>query len=315
MPGLSDSDEAIVAAALPALPQLSSFVRSQLDITRLGGLTNIVFRVVPPSGEPLCLRCPGPGTASYIDRAVEKINAMAAARSGVGPAVMHFGDDGTMLMPLLPGSTMSPATFASVDGAAARAGAALKRLHSSGESFGTTFELFEQIDKYLGELGSDAQLPDGYHATLATATTVKAALAARPLPVAPCHCDPLCENFVDDPAGGVMRIVDFEYGGQNDPMWDLADLSVEAGLDAAKEEELIAEYFGSKTPPSGAERGRIVLYKAMCDLLWTLWGLLQHKNGNPAEDFWQYATERFARCQALMSKPEFAAHVAAVREG
>ena len=79
MPGLSDSDEAIVAAALPALPQLSSFARSQLDITRLGGLTNIVFRVVPPSGEPLCLRCPGPGTASYIDRAVEKINAMAAA--------------------------------------------------------------------------------------------------------------------------------------------------------------------------------------------------------------------------------------------
>ena len=55
--------------------------------------------------------------------------------------------------------------------------------------------------------------------------------------------------------------------------------------------------------------------QAMCDLLWTLWGLLQHKNGNPAEDFWAYATGRFVRCQRLMARPDFAQHVAAVRAG
>ena len=209
---------------------------------------------------------------------------------------------------------MSPKAFQSKAGATTRAGVALKKLHSSGETFKPTFELFEQIDKYLGELGSDAQLPDGYHETLATAQGVRAALNARPLPSAPCHCDPLCENFVDDAVADAMRIVDFEYGGMNDPMWDLGDLSVEAGLETAAEQALLDAYFGD-TAPTAAELGRVACYKAMCDLLWTLWGLLQHKNGNPAEDFWAYSTERFARCKALMATPGFAQHVAAVQAG
>ena len=100
----------------------------------------------------------------------------------------------------------------------------------------------------------------------------------------------------------------------NDPLWDLGDLCVEAALDDEREAELLLSYFGAS--PSPAERGRVVLYKAMCDLLWTLWGLLQHKNGNPAEDFWAYSLERFARCTTLMATPEFMdVHVAAVLAG
>jgi thiamine kinase-like enzyme len=56
----------------------------------------------------------------------------------------------------------------------------------------------------------------------------------------------------------------------------------------------------------------VVLYKAMCDLLWTLWGLIQLANGNPADDFRAYAETRFARCKALMAEPAFARHLAAV---
>ena len=59
----------------------------------------------------------------------------------------------------------------------------------------------------------------------------------------------------------------------------------------------------------------MVIYKAMCDLLWTLWGLIQHANKNPADDFWAYANNRFARCKALMATPAFATHVAAVAAG
>jgi len=314
---LSEADEAVLAKALPTVPLLAAHRRSALAVTRLGGLTNIVFKVSAPGddgGVPFCLRCPGAGTETYIDRAAEKHNALAADRAGVGPKVLHFGDNGVMLMPLLSGETMSPQAFQSKPGATMRAGAALKKLHGSGETFQPTFELFEQIDKYLGELGSDAKLPDGYHETMAMAEDVRAALNARPLPSAPCHCDPVCENFVDDADAGVMRILDFEYAGMNDPMWDLGDLSVEAGLDDAAEEAFLAAYFGD-VPPSEAELGRVACYKAMSDVLWTLWGLLQHKNGNPAEDFWAYSIGRFERCRALMATPAFARHVAAVRAG
>ena len=51
----------------------------------------------------------------------------------------------------------------------------------------------------------------------------------------------------------------------------------------AQDEEMIRAYFGGE--PTPAERGRIVIYKAMCDLLWTLWGLIQHRQPEPGRRF------------------------------
>jgi thiamine kinase-like enzyme len=76
---------------------------------------------------------------------------------------------------------------------------------------------------------------------------------------------------------------------------------------------MLRAYFGREPRPT--ERGRAVIYKAMCDLLWTLWGLIQLANGNPADDFRAYAHGRFARCRALMETPDFARQVAAVANG
>ena len=53
----------------------------------------------------------------------------------------------------------------------------------------------------------------------------------------------------------------------------------------------------------------------MCDLLWTLWGLIQLANGNPAEDFRAYAFSRFERCKALMASSEFNRHLESVHRG
>lgn len=56
----------------------------------------------------------------------------------------------------------------------------------------------------------------------------------------------------------------------------------------------------------------MMAYKMLCDLLWTLWGVVQHANGNPAEDFWAYAVNRFERCQRLLADPQFARRVEAI---
>jgi thiamine kinase-like enzyme len=74
--------------------------------------------------------------------------------------------------------------------------------------------------------------------------------------------------------------------------------------------ELMRAYCGRE--PRQAELGRMVIYKAMCDLLWTLWGLIQHSDGNSAEDFWAYAIARFERCKVLMTSAEFAQYVHAI---
>jgi thiamine kinase-like enzyme len=105
-----------------------------------------------------------------------------------------------------------------------------------------------------------------------------------------------------------MMVIDYEYSGNNDPMWDLGDLSVEGLFNEEQDAALLRAYFDGDAPASDV--GRMVAYKAMCDLLWTLWGVLQHINNNPAEDFWAYAVGRFERCQELMSSPAYATHLA-----
>lgn len=285
----------------------------ELMISRLGGLTNLVFKV-DAGGDSYVLRIPGKGTEEYIDRKVEAVAAIAAAMAGVSPDVIHADPDGgIMVTAYAPGTTtMTPALFKSIPGAPARAGQIFKKLHSSGAQFDFRFDLFKMIDGYLKVLSTkDVQLPEGYHDVLKQAETVRAALSAHTLPSVACHCDPLCENFLD--TGSRMWLVDWEYSGMNDPLWDLGDVSVEAGFDKAQDEEMIQAYFGRE--PTPAERGRIVIYKAMCDLLWTLWGLIQHANKNPVDDFWAYATNRFERCKALMKDPAFAGYVLAVRAG
>ena len=309
-------DDQGISLAREALNKIQLFWHhddSEIEITRLGGLTNLVFRV-DHGGEQYVLRIPGKGTEEYINRANEAQAAREAARAGVSPDVLHFdAATGVMVTRLVDHAvTMTPENFKTIAGTPARAGEVFRKLHTSGAQFNFRFELFTMIDDYLKILATkDIELPAGYHDVVREAETVRAALNAHPLPLTACHCDPLCENFLD--TGRRMWLVDWEYSGMNDPMWDLGDLAVEAQFDAAQEDEMIRAYFGGE--PTDAERGRIVIYKAMCDLLWTLWGLIQHANKNPVDDFWAYAVNRFTRCKALMATPEFARHVAAVAKG
>jgi thiamine kinase-like enzyme len=257
------------------------------------------------------LRIPGKGTEDYINRRNEMVMAREAAAAGVSPALI-YGDaaTGIMVTARIDGAiTLSPEGFKSIPGAVARAGEALHKLHSSGRAFPTRFELFAMIDDYLKIIaGKNVALPAGYDDAVREAQRIRVALNKNPALLAPCHCDPLCENFLD--TGARMWIVDWEYGGMNDPMWDLGDLSVEGNFSPEQDQTLMQAYFAG--PATAHDHGRMVIYKAMCDLLWTLWGLIQLANANPADDFTVYAENRFARCKALMATPEFAKHVAAI---
>jgi thiamine kinase-like enzyme len=293
---------------LVALRQVPGFETYSGPIERLGGLTNRVYR----AGD-VVLRLPGEGTEEIINRAHEAEMAVIAAKAGVAPDVIHAdANSGVMVTRHVDAITMTPEGFKRRARAPARAGEALRKLHASGGVFPFRFGLFAMIDQYLGVLATkDVALPSGYHDVVAQAQAIRVALDKHPVALVPCHCDPLCENFLD--TGTRMWIVDWEYAGMNDPMWDLGDLSVEGEFDAAQDAEMMHTYFG--TEPSAFDTGRMVIYKAMCDLLWTLWGLIQHANKNPADDFSAYANRRFARCKALMAEAPFARHVASVAAG
>lgn len=296
-----------------ALKNLKNFNEIQLDnskISRLGGLTNFVHLVKTNIGN-FIVRIPGEGTEEYINRETELINATAAWRAGISAEILWANaKTGVMVSrEIEEAETMTPSLFRTRPGSPKRAGEAFAKLHNSGENFEFRFELFNMIDNYLKVLSTkDVKFPEGYHDIVKAANPIKEILKTKLVKLAPCHCDPLCENFLDD--GNKMWIVDWEYSGMNDPLWDLGDLSVEAGMNEDQESELLLSYFGKE--PTAEQKGRVVIYKAMCDLLWTLWGLIQLADGNTADDFWLYSTERFKRCKNLMQKPDFETHIKAI---
>lgn len=302
---MAPEEEREIRDIIATIPAIGSYAG---PVSRLGGLTNRVYQL-----SSAVLRVPGKGTEEYINRANEAVAARVASEAHVSPDVIYAdATTGLMVTSLVSNAvTMSPELFKSRLGSPARAGAVFRKLHTSGGVFPFRFELFAMIDDYLKVLsGKDVELPAGYHDVVKEAEGIRNILTKRPAPLAPCHCDPLCENFLDD--GMRMWIVDWEYSGMNDPMWDLGDLSVEGQFNEAQDAEMLVSYFGGA--PSPADHGRMVIYKAMCDLLWTLWGLIQNANDNPADDFAAYAVNRFKRCKALIASQEFSRHLNAAEE-
>ncbi len=301
-----------VRANLARVPRFSQVAAGQVQIERLAGLTNRNYKVAI-SDERFVLRIPGEGTSEYINRRHEAVAARIAAEAGVNAEVLFFDEnDGLMLTRFVDGAvTMNGERFKDL-GAVARAAQAFRRMHDCSKTFATEFDLFQKMDEYLDYLRKKkVRIPDGYAEVQKEAEAVRAALSGRPAALRPCHCDPLAENFLD--TGARIFIIDWEYAGNNDPMWDLGDVSVEAGFGADQDAALLQAYFAGKPP--AAQVGRMVMYKAMCDLLWTLWGVIQVANENPVDDFWAYAVNRFERCQALMGSSEFGRHLDAVRSG
>lgn len=296
-----------LADALARVPFLAHV--DPATVTRLAGLTNINY-LVDAGSDRLVLRVPGLGTSEYLDRSAEEVAARSAAAAGVNTEILFFdATDGLMVTRFVDGAlTMHAEAFRDL-GAVERAAQVLRRLHTTAAPFATDFRLFDMIDDYkrlIAEKG--ATLPDGYEEAEAHADATRRALAAAARPLVPAHCDPLCENFLD--TGDRMVLIDYEYSGNNDPMWDLGDLSVEGLFGPEQDAALLRAYFDGEPPAH--EVGRMVAYKAMCDLLWTLWGVLQHANGNSAEDFWAYAVGRFERCRTLLGSPAYADHLRSI---
>ena len=299
-----------VHAALLRVP----FFKNVGKITKLerlsGALTNASYKVTTKDGVYV-LRLAGQGTSEYVDRTAEGHNARVADAAGVNVEVLYFdAQNGTMLTRFVEGITMDEKGFDLDSEAPARAALALKRVHGMGNVFRTRFDVFAVIDGYLEllrELG--APLPEDCYEVEREAVAVRRTLEASPLPLAPCHNDPWPGNLLD--TGGRIYIIDWEYSGMNDPMWDLSDLSVEAGFGPEQDRMMMETYCGAAVPP--VLYSRLVLYKAVSDLHWALWGLIQHANDNPAEDFLTYALGRLERCKALMGSIDFGRHLAMVR--
>jgi len=284
-----------------------------LSIEPLAGMTNRNYRVTV-EGADYVVRIPGEGTEEYVDRRSDEQAARITSDLGVNAPLIHY-DGGIQITRFIEnGRAMSAELFKDL-AAVRRAAVSFKTLHSSGQAFLNRFDEREVAREYLEILRQkNARLPDGYDRVQREADTIREALAASGGGLVSCHNDPAPENLVD--TGERVYILDWEFAGNNDPYWDLADLSVETAFSEEQDHILLEAYLGR--PPSKADYGRIVLQKSLAFLLWTLWGLLQEANRNPRPayhfaSYWDYAMDRFTRCQQIMNADDFPGLLEAVR--
>jgi thiamine kinase-like enzyme len=207
---------------------------------------------------------------------------------------------------------LSGEAFRADRSALARAAVVLRRLHEEAEDFAGIFEAFETVDRYAALLlDRRGQEHRGLAEAIADAQEARAALAANPPPLRPCHCDTTGANMLD--TGDRVWLIDWEYSGMNDPMWDLAYLSLQAGLDPHLDEVLLAAYFDRPADP--VEAARMAVQKAACELLSAAWGLLQVSVGNPAADFATYAETTLRQAVERMRSPAFQQALETLRRG
>ena len=264
-----------------------------------GGMTNENF-LVEAGGARYVLRLPGQSTELLsIDRANEVFNTEAAATTGVGPRVLeHVPDLDVMVLEFIPGPTMSAATLQTKQ-MAGRMAESFRRLHSA-PRFLQDFNMFRLIEYYIRIVDEHrVAIPGGYRDWLPSVGRIENAVQAGALPTVPCHNDLLCENFIDD--GTVLRIVDFELSGNNDPCFDLGNTAQEAEFDQELRAALCEAYFGRQDGLQFERQlARMNLFALMSDVGWTLWGAIQAKISSVDFDFRGYYAGRWARALEVL---------------
>jgi thiamine kinase-like enzyme len=273
------------------------------------GLTNTNYRV-DVDGTPFFVRIPGAGTDLLaVDRGNELHNTRAAAEAGVSPRVLHaIPEWDVFVLEWLEARTMTNAAL-NAPGMPERIGATLRRLHA-GPRFRDDFDMFRLTDRYLAVVDDLAiPVPRGYREHLGEIPRIEDALAVHPLPTVPCHNDLLAENYLDD--GQRLWIVDYEYSGNNDPAFELANTCQELGFDDRRVEALCAAYFG-EAPPRLLARMRLQMI--MSDVGWTLWAAIQARISTIDYDFTGWAEERWGRASVALDGPAFETWLMTVRD-
>jgi thiamine kinase-like enzyme len=265
------------------------------------GITNTNYRV-DVDGTAFVVRIPGAATGLLgIDRASEHHASVVAAGLGLGPRVLHHLPDlGVMVCEFIHGRTLTVADF-QAPGMPARVAGVIRRLHA-GPPFRTGFDMLRLLDGYLAfATARGLRVPPDLPARLPALRRIEASLRARPAPPAPCHNDLLPENWIDD--GQALRVVDYEYSGNNDPAFELGNLAQEVRWDAGQIAQLCAAYYGAATE---ARLARVMLHTIVSDAGWALWAAVQAAISRIAFDFWQYGIDRWTRATAKLDGPELA---------
>lgn len=268
----------------------NELIDEEVKIIQIGGMSNKNFKVVMEGAEYV-LRVPGNGSEGMVIRSNEEQNSLMACKMGINPPVRYFNaSNGIKLADFVRNAeTLNEATIQrSVN--MNKIVKVLKTLHYSCIRFGNEFNVFREILKYeslLEEAGG--RMYEGHESVREKVFQLEDYLNQLGVSVKPCHNDLVAENFLKA-ENGCVYLIDWEYSGMNDPMWDIAALFLENNFTEENQDYFLSHYFDAGEPDN--VRKKILVYQILMDYLWAVWTRIKEVQG---DDFGTYGMDRYTR--------------------
>ncbi len=265
-----------------------------LDFHVCGGMTNTNFYVKTAVGAYV-LRVPGAATSLMIDREIEEANSRTGEALGINVPILYFDRKrGVKITPYIAGAQTLTKQTAQWEENIRKTTALLRRLHDSQAPMENVFSVRREYEKYKREAQvARVEFYPGFWEMDAFFYRLLERLEELGENLLPCHNDLVPENFIRDHKGR-MYLIDWEYSGKNDPMWDLAAHLLECEFTPQAERLFLECYFQGEI--SAADREKLLIYKMCQDILWSLWTSLKEKKG---ENFGSYGRDRLARAEKM----------------
>jgi thiamine kinase-like enzyme len=278
-----------------------------------GGLAHVTYAVTAEPGDRYVVKFLTQEMDDFglmIPIEVLIANTAAAGESGVGARVVQaLPEIPSVVLEYIDGRTLDTPDLAQ-PGYIPRIGRAIARLHRDAPPMRNTMVIWKFLADYLGLVGQHAlRCPDGILDQLPTMRRIQAALEVNALDLVPSNNDLLAKNIMDD---GRIRIIDYDFSGMNDPMFDVGDLAMEGDYDPDQVAAACEAYFGAHDPVQFA---RARLFGIAAQYTWSLLfvGMGALLPEAPAEgfDYWQEASSRWDWTRGKLEDPALGSVIAA----
>lgn len=264
-----------------------------------GGMTNSNYKVITNLGNYI-MRIPGKCTETMISRENEKYNSKLGYLLNLNVDTIYFSEkSGIKITKYIDHAETLNGETAQLEENMKQTTALLYSLHNSKAELKSSFDVKKELEKYENIVKeSNGKYYEGYSDVRQIFDTYLRKIKMIGENIKPCHNDLVPENLIKNEER--MYLIDWEYAGYNDPMWDLAAHLIECEF-TQENEELFLHYYFKNEIISEVDQKKIMIYKLLQDILWAVWTMAKECNG---EDFGTYGMDRMNRAIRLAKEYE-----------
>ena len=267
------------------------------DIAQLsGGITNVNIRVNDDRGKYVVRigkDIPEHGVMRWNELALSK----AAQSLGVSPAVVHY-EPGILVLEFIEAQTFEEADVRKSQNLMRIISLVAKTHRGIGQHLNTpilTFWPFQVNQSYMSRLESNGSPHMSKLADLKRQLEVlQDATGQVDLVIG--HNDLLAANILDD--GDQLWLIDWEYGGFNTPLFDLAGLAGNNSLSILQEQQMLEQYFDRSWEIYWRPYQAMKCISLMRE---TLWSMISELYSEIEFDYAAYTSENLTRLNAAIS--------------